>query len=52
MPNCSLNEKGSLVGAREQIDFFLLRKQPHSDSLEYRCEVCELAHNGKNITQH
>lgn len=46
-----LNQRGNLIGAREQIDFFLLRKQPLCDSLEYRCKVCELAHNGKNITQ-
>lgn len=33
----------SLVCAREQVDFFLLRKQPHSDSLVCSCEARELA---------
>lgn len=44
--------RGSLVDAREQIDFFsLLRKQPYSDSLACSCEVRELAHDGKSLTQ-
>lgn len=42
-PSCSLNEVGSPVGARKQIDFFLLRKQPHNDGTVCSCEACELA---------
>lgn len=39
---------GSLVCAREQIDFFLLREQPHRDSLVCRCEARELAGGGRS----
>ena len=41
----------SLVCAREQIDFFLLRKQPHSDSLVCSCEARELACGGRSPGQ-
>lgn len=42
---------GSLVCAREQTDFFLLRKRPHNDSLVCSCEARELADGGRSPMQ-
>ena len=42
---------GSLVCAREQINFFLLRKQSHSDSLVWSREAGELASGGRSPGQ-